>query len=54
MMLYTDSVANQTDLIADAFVHKNVAYSYDVVTTSRYDVQKFTTGAILFREIQCM
>ena len=54
MTLYTESVANKTDHIADAFVRKNVAYSYGVVKTSRYDVQKFTTGAILFREIQCM
>ena len=33
MTLPTESVANQTDHFADAFVHENVAYGYDVVTT---------------------
>ena len=29
MMLYTESVVDQTDHFADAFVHENFAYSYD-------------------------
>ena len=33
MTLYMESVADQTDHFADAFVPKNVAYDYDVVTT---------------------
>ena len=33
MTLYTESVADQTDNFADVFVHENVAYGYDVVTT---------------------
>ena len=33
MTLYTDSIADQTDHFADAYVHENVAYGYDVVTT---------------------
>ena len=32
MTLYMESVADQTDRFAEAFVRKNVAYSYDVVT----------------------
>ena len=32
MMLYTESVEDQTDHFADAFVRVNVAYSYDVMT----------------------
>ena len=31
--LYTESVANQTDYFADAFVRENVEYGYGVVTT---------------------
>ena len=30
---YTESMADQTDHFADAFVHKNMAYGFDVVTT---------------------
>ena len=30
-----ESVADQTDYFADAFVRENVAYGYDVVTTLR-------------------
>ena len=45
MTLYTESVADQTDHFAVVFVSENVAYSYDV--------GKYTTDAILFREIQC-
>ena len=33
MTLYTESVVNQTDYFADAFVYENVAYGYNVVTT---------------------
>ena len=33
MKLYTKSVADQTDHFADGFVHENIAYGYDVVTT---------------------
>ena len=32
MMLYTESVVDQTYLFADAFVRENVAYGYKVVT----------------------
>ena len=45
MTLYTVSVADQTDHLADVFVRENVAYGYDV--------RKYTADAILFREIQC-
>ena len=45
MTLYTESIADQTDHFADAFVRENVVYGYDV--------RKFTANAILFREIQC-
>ena len=31
IILYTESLADQTDYFADAFVCENVAYSYDVV-----------------------
>ena len=44
MMLYTESVADQTDHFADVFDRENVAYGYDV--------QKYTAVAILFRKIQ--
>ena len=30
---YTESIADQTDHFADAFVRKNTAYGYDVVMT---------------------
>ena len=33
MTLYTESVADQADHFADVFVHENVAYGYDIVTT---------------------
>ena len=33
MMLYSESIADQTDHFAVAFVCENVAYGYDVVTT---------------------
>ena len=33
MTLYTESVADQTDHLADVFVRENVAYCYDVMTT---------------------
>ena len=46
MTMYTESVVDQTDHFADAFVRENVAYGnmYDVVATlwRRYDVRKFT------------
>ena len=45
MTLYTESVADQTDHFADAFVCKNVGYSYD-------EVRQYTAKAILFQEIQ--
>ena len=48
---YTESVADQTDHFADVFVRKNVAYA--MTLWRRYDVRKYTTDAILFREIQC-
>ena len=32
MMLYTESIASQTDHFADTFVSENVAYGYDIVT----------------------
>ena len=31
--LYTESIADQTDHYADAFVRENIAYGYDVVIT---------------------
>ena len=34
MTLYTESFADQTGHFADVFVRENVAYCYDVVTTS--------------------
>ena len=51
MMLYMESVADQTDHFADVFVRENVAYGYDI--SRRYDVRKYTTDAILLRETQC-
>ena len=33
MTLYTESIVDQTDHVADVFVRENVAYDYDVVTT---------------------
>ena len=51
MTLYTESIEDQTDYFVDVFVRKNVAYSYDVVTTLWRS--KYTAEAILFREIQC-
>ena len=33
MKLYKESIADQTDLFADAYVSENVAYSYDDVMT---------------------
>ena len=33
MTLYTESVADQTDHFANAFVHENITYGYDIVTT---------------------
>ena len=33
MMLYAETATDQTDPFADAFVCKNVAHSYDLVTT---------------------
>ena len=33
MKVDTESVVVQTDHFADVFVRKNVAYSYDIVTT---------------------
>ena len=44
MTFYLESVKDQTDGFADAFVREKLAYSYDV--------RKITTDAILFREIQ--
>ena len=38
MTLYTESVADHTDHFADAFVCKNLAYSYDVPTLCRWKV----------------
>ena len=32
MMLYTESLADQTDHFADVFVCEKIAYGYDVVT----------------------
>ena len=32
MTLYTESVVDQTDHLADVFVHENVVYGYDFVT----------------------
>ena len=31
MTLYTESVADQTNHFADAFVGENIAYGYDIV-----------------------
>ena len=31
MNLFTESIADQTDHFADAFIRENIAYSYDVV-----------------------
>ena len=33
MTLYTESIEDQTDHFTDAFVHENIAYGSDVVTT---------------------
>ena len=33
MTFYVESVADQTDHFADAFVHKNIVYSYEEVMT---------------------
>ena len=44
MTLYTESLTDQNDHFADAFVRKSVA--------DGYDVRKFTAEAILFREVQ--
>ena len=33
MMLYTESIADQTDHFADVIVLENIAPGYDVVTT---------------------
>ena len=33
MTLYTESVADQTDHFADAFVHENVVYGFNILTT---------------------
>ena len=50
MTLYTESVADQTDHFANAFVRKMLR---TVVTLwRRNNVRKFTADAILFREIQ--
>ena len=47
----TESIANQTDHSAHVFVGKMLR---TVMTLwRRYDVQKYTTHAFLFREIQC-
>ena len=35
MMLYTESIADQTDHFADAFIRVNFATGYVVVTTLR-------------------
>ena len=32
MMLYKESIADQTGHFADAFVYKNVTHGYDVIT----------------------
>ena len=45
MMLYMESVADQTDQFADVLVRENVA--------NGYEVRKYTVDAILLREIQC-
>ena len=45
MTLYTERIADQTDHFADVFVRENFACGYDV--------RKYKTDAILFREIQC-
>ena len=50
MTLYTESVADQPDHFADVFVRENVATV--IKLWRRYDVQKYTADAILFREIQ--
>ena len=33
MTLYTETVADQTDHFADAFVHENVVSGFNIVTT---------------------
>ena len=45
MMLYMESVADQTDHFANVLARENIA--------NGYDVRKYTVVAILFREIQC-
>ena len=45
MTLYTESITDQTDHFAHDFVRGNDVYGYDV--------QKYTAGAILLREIMC-
>ena len=44
MALYMESVADQTDHFANAFVCENIAYCYDV--RQHYDGQKFTADII--------
>ena len=36
MTLYKESVVDQTDHFADAFVCKSVVYGYDIVTMLRH------------------
>ena len=43
-----ERAAALTDHFSDAFVRKNHAHLYDV---AQYDVRKFDSDAILFREI---
>ena len=46
MMLYTESIADQTDHFADGFVCKTMMLWW------HYDAWKFTADTILFSEIQ--
>ena len=49
--LYTESIADQTDHFADVFVRETLRT--DMTLWRCYDVRKYKTDAILFREIQC-
>ena len=41
MTLYTESIADQTDHSANAFVRENVAYGYDVMTFESLQQMQF-------------
>ena len=50
MMLYTESIVDQTNHFADAFACENVAYGYDIVTafSRRHSVKKSSVRTGIF------